>query len=194
MFIRNKSESLLNIQRLGLNFFPERVFNPNDKKLKFRIQCFVEENNAELYVLRDYQKCQGNAFFNICKNAIFRYAKKYSSCFSVAVSSKNYGRHVLIGDIYISKTLDTFMFFASDNPNYSTRDVLKNPKWNFCTDYYDNRIKHIPNINKIIDYVFKYNLFDVIVEFAVYPHKVGKNNEYVVIFELRTEYWVSLKK
>ena len=188
MFIRNKSESLLNIQRLGLNYFPEKVFNPNDKKLKSNLKYFVEENNAKLYVLRDYQKSQGKAFFNICKNAIFRYAKKYKNCFSVAVSSKNYGNYVLIGDIYISKSLDTFMFFASDNPNYSTRDVLRNPKWNLCTDYYDKRIDYIPNIDKIIDYIFKYNLFDVIVEFAVYPYRVGKNNEYVVVFELRTDY------
>ena len=194
MFIRSKLDSLLTIKRLGLNFFPERVFNPSDKKLKSKLRYFAEENNAELYVIRDYQKSQGKAFFNISKNAIFRYAKKYSSCFSVAVSSKNYGGYVLIGDIYISKTLETFMFFASDNPNYTTRDVLKNPKWNFCTDYYDKRINYIPNIDKIIDYIFKYNLFDVIVEFAVYPCRVGKNNEYVVIFELRTEYWVSLEK
>lgn len=188
MFIRSKSESLLNIQKLGLNYFPEKVFNPNDKKLESNLHCFVEENDAKLYVLRDYQNSQGKTFLNICEHAIFRYAKKYRSCFSVAVSSQNYGCYVLIGDIYISKTLDTFMFFASDNPSYSTRDVLRNPKWSFCTDYYDKRINYIPNIDKIIDYIFKYNLFDVIVEFAVYSHRVGKNNEYVVIFELRTEY------
>lgn len=188
MIIRNKLESLLTIQRLGLNFFPEKVFNPDDKELKYRLRCFVEENNVELYVLRDYQKSQGNAFFNVYKNAICKYAKKYSSYFSVAVSSRNYGKYTLIGDIYISKTLDTFMFFASDNPNYSTRDVIKNPKWNFCTDYYDKKIKYIPNIDRIIDYIFKYNLFDIIVEFAVYPHRVGKKDEYVVVFELRTKY------
>ena len=54
MFIRSKLDSLLTIKRLGLNFFPERVFNPSDKKLKSKLRYFVKENNAELYVLRDY--------------------------------------------------------------------------------------------------------------------------------------------
>ena len=45
-----------------------------------------------------------------------------------------------------------------------------------------------PNIDKIIDYIFKKELFDVVVEFAVYLEKIGKYNEYVAIFELRTDY------
>lgn len=106
----------------------------------------------------------------------------------MAVSSRAYGKYVLIGDIYISRDLDEFWLIASDNPDYNTRMVLRNPKWNINTCYYDKKIGNIPNIDKIIDYIFKKELFDVVVEFAVYLEKIGKYNEYVAIFELRTDY------
>lgn len=99
-----------------------------------------------------------------------------------------YGKYVLIGDIYISRDLEEFWLIASDNPDYNTRMVLRDPKWNISTYYYDKKIRNIPNIDKIIDYIFKKELFDMVVEFAVYLEKVGKYNEYVAIFELRTDY------
>lgn len=66
--------------------------------------------------------------------------------------------------------------------------VLRDPKWNISTYYYDKKIRSIPNIDKIIDYIFKKELFDMVVEFAVYLEKVDKHSEYVAIFELRTDY------
>ena len=91
-------------------------------------------------------------------------------------------------DLQPSDTLEDFWFLASDNPNYNTRGVLKDPKWNISTDFFDRRIKYVPNIDKIIDYIFEHNLFNVVIEFAVYPERVGKKNEFVAIFELRTHY------
>ena len=188
MIIRNKSDSLFHLEKLGLNYFPEKVFNPKDEKVWKKIKLFIEENDAEFYVLRDVSKCQGQTFFNISKNELYQSINSYDDCFSIAVSSKNYGKYVLIGDIYISDTLEDFWLLASDNPNYNTRGVLKDPKWNYSTNYYDKKIKQVPNIDKIIDYIFEYNLFNVVVEFAVYPGRVGKKNEFVAIFELRTHY------
>lgn len=188
MIIRNKSDSLYHLEKLGLNYFPEKVFNPRDKELMKKVKQFLKENDAELYVMRDVSKCQGRTFFNISKNEVLENIISYDDNFSIAVSSRNYGKYVLIGDIYISDTLEEFWLLASDNPNYNTRGVLKDPKWNYSTDYYDRRIKYVPNIDKIIDYIFEHHLFNVVVEFAVYPHRVGKNNEFVAIFELRTEY------
>lgn len=188
MIIRNKSDSLRHIEKLGLNCFNEKVFNPRDEKMLEKINRFLEENDVERYVLRDVSKCQGRTFFNISKNEVYQSIKSYDDKFSIAVSSKNYGNYVLIGDIYISDTLEDFWLLASDNPNYNTRGVLRDPKWNISTDFYDKRIKYVPNIDKIIDYIFEHNLFNVVVEFAVYPKRVGKKNEFVAIFELRTHY------
>ena len=188
MIIRNKSDSLYHLEKLGLNYFPEKVFNPRDKELMKKVNLFLKENDADLYVMRDVSKCQGRTFFNISKIKVLENIVSYQDNFSIAVSSRNYGEYVLIGDIYVSDTLEEFWLLASDNPNYNTRGVLKNPKWNYSTDYYDRRIKYVPNIDKIIDYIFEHHLFNIVVEFAVYPHRVGKNDEFVAIFELRTEY------
>lgn len=188
MIIRNKSDSLYHLEKLGLNYFPEKVFNPRDEKMLEKINKFLEDNDAERYVLRDVSKFQGRTFFNISKNEVYQNISFYSDKFSIAVSSKNYGKYVLIGDIYISDTLEEFWLLASDNPNYNTRGVLKDPKWNISTDFFDRRIKYVPNIDKIIDYIFEHNLFNVVIEFAVYPERVGKKNEFVAIFELRTHY------
>lgn len=188
MIIRNKSDSLYHLEKLGLNYFPEKVFNPRDENMLGMVSRFLSENDADLYVIRDVSKCQGKTFFNLSKEEVLKNVLAYDNNFSVAVSSKNYGKYELIGDIYISDTLDKFWLLASDNPNYNTRGVLQDPKWNYSTDYYDRRIKYVTNVDKIIDYIFVHHLFNVVVEFAVYPQRVGKNNEFVAIFELRTHY------
>ena len=188
MIIRNKLDSMYQLKKLGLNCFPEEIFNPKDKNMLENVSQFFSQNDANLYVVRDISKWQGNTYFNVSKEETLKNILSYNDNFSIAVSSKNYGEYTLIGDIYISDTLDKLWLLASDNPNYNTRGVLKNPKWNYSTDYYDRRIKYVPHIDKIIDYIFVHNLFNVIVEFAVYPQRVGKNNEFVAIFELRTEY------
>ena len=188
MIIRSKRDNIYYLEKLGVNYFPEKSFNPKDEKLQEKVEGFLNENNVNLYVMRDVSNFQGKTFFNISKNEVYENLKAYSDWFSIAVSSGNFGKYELIGDIYISKTLEEFWIIASDNPKYTTRGVLKDPKWNYSTDYYDRRLKYIPNIDKIVDYIFEYELFDMIVEFVVYPHKVGKNKEYVAIFELRTNY------
>ena len=188
MIIRKKLDSLYQLKKLGLNFFPEEIFNPRDKNMLEKVSQFLSQNDADLYVIRDISKWQGKIFFNMSKEETLKNVLSYDDNFSIAVSSRNYGKYVLIGDIYISDTLDKFWIFASDNPNYNTREVLRDPRWNYSTDYYDRRLKYIPNIDKIIDYIFVHSLFNVIVEFAVYPRRAGKNNEFVAIFELRTDY------
>lgn len=115
MIIRNKEESLYYLEKLGLNYFTEKVFDPTDNMLLSKVEEFLDENNQNIYVLRD-------------------------------------------------------------------------PTWNISTNYYDKKIKYIPNIDKIIDYIFKHDLFDTVVEFSVYLERVGKYQEHVVIFELRTNY------
>ena len=188
MIIRNKEESLYYLEKLGLNYFTEKVFDPTDNMLLSKVEEFLDENNQNIYVLRDPIKCSGKTFFNVSREKVFELIKVYDNNFSIAVSSKAYGNYVLIGDIYISGDLEKFYLLASDNPSYNTRMVLRDPTWNISTNYYDKKIKYIPNIDKIIDYIFKHDLFDTVVEFSVYLERVGKYQEYVAIFELRTNY------
>lgn len=188
MKIRDKSESLYYLESLGLNYFTEEVFDPKDKLMMHKVIDFLDNNNQNIYVLRDKSCCSGKTFFNVSREEVLELIGQYKDKFSVAVSSRAYGKYVLIGDIYISRDLDEFWLIASDNPDYNTRMVLRNPKWNINTCYYDKKIRSIPNIDKIIDYIFKKELFDMVVEFAVYLEKVGKHSEYVAIFELRTDY------
>lgn len=188
MRIHNKSESLYYLEKLRLNHFTEEVFDPKGMFMMNRVREFLEENNQNLYVLRDPTRCSGNTYFNVSREEVLELVRQYTNKFSVAVSSRAYGKYVLIGDIYISRDLEEFWLIASDNPDYNTRMVLREPKWNISTYYYDKKIRNIPNIDKIIDYIFKKELFDMVVEFAVYLEKVGKYNEYVAIFELRTDY------
>ena len=188
MIIRNKEESLYYLEKLGLNYFTEKVFDPTDNMLLSKVEEFLDENNQNIYVLRDPTKCASKPFFNVPREKVLELIKVYDNNFSIAVSSKAYGNYVLIGDIYISRDLEKFYLLASDNPSYNTRMVLRDPTWNISTNYYDKKIKYIPNIDKIIDYIFKHDLFDTVVEFSVYLERVGKYQEYVAIFELRTNY------
>ena len=188
MKIRDKSENLYYLEKLGLNYFTEESFDSMDKNFVSKVRKFLEENNQNIYVLRDPTKCSGKTFFNVSGEEVLELIGQYDNKFSVAVSSRAYGKYVLIGDIYISRDLEEFWLIASDNPDYNTRMVLRDPKWNIKTNYYDKRIKNVPNIEKIIDYIFEKEVCDVVVEFAVYLERVGKYNEYVAIFELRTDY------
>lgn len=66
MIIRNKSDSLYHLEKLGLNYFPEKVFNPRDENMLGMVSRFLSENDADLYVIRDVSKCQGKTFL-ICQ-------------------------------------------------------------------------------------------------------------------------------
>lgn len=62
MIIRNKEESLYYLERLGLNYFTEKVFDPTDNMLLSKVEEFLDENNQNIYVLRDPTKCSGKTF------------------------------------------------------------------------------------------------------------------------------------
>lgn len=185
MQISSKIESIKTIRKLNLNHLPEEIFFKDQVS---DIQNFLESTNQGLYIIRDLSKPKGLTYFNVTPDKVMDCVANYTSSFSIAVSSFNYSTYVLHGDIFISRDLETLYLYASDNLTNKPRDLLSNSKWNISTSYYDTRLKRIPNIDYIIDYIFKYNLFNVIVEFGVFPIKLGQNNEKVLIFELRTKY------
>ena len=68
------------------------------------------------------------------------------------------------------------------------RNIYKNPKYNLHTNIEDNKLWDIPGFSKIISYISEHELYDVVVEFAVFDCAVGVYNEKVAIFELRSEF------
>jgi len=52
----------------------------------------------------------------------------------------------------------------------------------------DDKLWEVPGFNDLIKYVIEHNLKDTIVEFVVFNHNVGVNNEKVLIVELRSDY------
>ena len=72
--------------------------------------------------------------------------------------------------------------------NCSVRQAEVNPQFSFTCDIDDKRLDDIDGLDQVIDYVFKKNLFDVMVEFASMDIPIGTNQEKVIVFELRTEY------
>ena len=158
MQISSKIESIKTIRKLNLNHLPEEIFFKNQVS---DIQNFLKSTNQGLYIIRDLSKAKGLTFFNVTPDKVMNCISDYTSSFSIAVSAFNYSTYTLHGDIFISRNLETLYLYASDNLSNKPRDLLSNSKWNISTSYYDPQLKRVPNIDYIIDYIFKYNLFDV---------------------------------
>lgn len=47
MRIHNKSESLYYLEKLGLNYFTEEVFDPKDMFMMKRVREFLEEKRSD---------------------------------------------------------------------------------------------------------------------------------------------------
>ena len=113
------------------------------------------------------------------------YIKKFE-IFSVNVSSLNY-KQLLVGEGIIHKD-GRIMLRISTNPKHSGWDARGNPSHDIDSDIFDKSLSKIPGMDVYLDYVFKKNLLDVIVEFHVFNETMGSENEQVVIWELRTHY------
>lgn len=79
-------------------------------------------------------------------------------------------------------------YIVSNNPEFSVRDAYSKPDYSGKTDIYNRKLSKIKGMDLIIDYILLNKLTNIIVEFTVFNCKVGKNNENVVIWELRNEY------
>lgn len=179
MKILNKTDSLNQIKRLGLNTVPEIVVSPNSLE---KIDEFVKKYPASQYVLRDNSTALGKYFY-ATKDEIKELAKNYTSPFSLAVSFYSYGGITLIGDILVSGDRVELTASTDSNANHRNADEIS-----IYSNLYDDKLWRIPGFNDLIKYIADKNLMDIIVEFVVFDHKVGTKKEKVLITELRTEY------
>lgn len=184
MIIKTKLESINKINELNLNKFPEQLFR-NDEE--FEVQKFLNSYPANFYAIRDKSKVGGTFKLKVAYNRVLDEIKEYS-LFTINVSSANYvDNQLLVGEIEFLSNGEVYAILSVD-PTASVRDVLSNPTFNLKTDIFDKQLSKIPHFDYIYQYISNNNLYDVIVEFALFDKNVGIKNEKVIVYELRTHY------
>lgn len=186
MKIKSKIESYEKIIELNLNRFPEKVFKCSEIN---EVNDFIKKYPANYYAIRDKSKVGGVFKLKVEPENILKEVAGYD-LFSINVSSYNYiDNQLLVGEILISNT--DVNAILSTNSKYSVRDAIRNPDFNFITNIFDDNIlNRIPYFDKVYKYIVENKLQNVIVEFAYFDKPVGINNENIIIYELRTDYWL----
>lgn len=187
--IKDKKDSINVMKDLRLNYFPLQAFEVDDIE---GISAFMEKYPAKEYVLRSANKAKGDFFFveNIqqAKEKLCYFEKEVT----VSVSYNEYKEDiVLVGDIIVHKNSgqsDTIDLTARTDSEATHRNIYEKPEYNLHAGLDEDRVWDIPGFSKIMRYVSDHELYDVIIEFAVYDCKIGINKENVVICELRTGY------
>lgn len=184
MKIKNKMESIIRINELHLNRFPEQVFYKGEEE---QVQHFLKMYPASYYAIRDKSKSGGVFKLKVTYDKVLEEISEYS-LFSINVSSANYvDNQLLVGEIEILSNGEVYAILSTDS-TASVRDALSNPTFNLKTDIFDRRLNDIPNFDFIYQYIISNGLIDVIVEFSLFDKEVGINNEKIVVYELRTHY------
>lgn len=184
MIIKNKLESINKINELKLNKFPEQLFRENEET---KVQKFLNYYPVKFYAIRDKSKYGGIFKLKVDSNKVLEEVKKYN-LFTINVSSANYvDNQLLVGEIEFLSNGEVYAILSID-PTASVRDALSNPTFNLKTDIFDKHLNKIPHFNYIYQYISNNNLYDIIVEFALFDKNVGIKNEKIIVYELRTHY------
>ncbi len=183
--INNKIESINEIQRRGLNKFPERLFKKGQEK---QVLNFIKKYPATYYAVRDKSRAGGIFKLKVEADRILDEIKDYD-LFTLNVSSANYTENqLLVGEIEILSDGGVYATLSIDG-RASVRDALTEPTFNIKTDIFDDQVLNvIPYFDIIYSYIVEHDLKDLIVEFALFNEKVGIKKEKVIIYELRTNY------
>lgn len=184
MKIESKRHSAETIKRLRLNGVPEIVLHELDEQA---IKNFCSKYPSTKYILRDLSTPTGKYYFASNLEECLNYSKTYDSTFSIGISCFSYGGVILLGEILVSNNNITLVARTDDKATH--RNIYDQSEINFVnTTMEDDRLWEVPGFNDLIKYVIEHNLKDTIVEFVVFNHNVGVNNEKVLIVELRSDY------
>lgn len=186
--IKDKKDSIIKMKELGLNYFPLDVFEVDDLS---GIRAFFEKYKAEEYVLRSTNKAQGEFCFVKSFDEAVKLLPKFKNEVTLSVSYNEYKDDlIIVGDIKVHKGYsgDTVDLTARTDSEATHRNIYENPQYNLHASLDEDRVWRIPGFSKIMRYISDHELYDVIVEFAVYDCKIGVKKDNVVITELRTAY------
>ncbi len=183
--ISNKLQSLKTIKQLKLNNMPVEYFEVYDKEL---LKEFFDKYDYKYYVVRDFGHASSQFFrFNVTKEEVYDYVKDAEK-FAINVSTSNFkGHQICTGAILIRRNMNVTLSVCCKD-ECSVRQAEVNPEYSFNCDIDDKRLNQIDGLDQVIDYIFKKNLFDYMVEFSSFDIPVGIQNEKVIVFELRTNY------
>lgn len=185
MRIKSKEESVKIIDKLNLNVFPSIRATCENKN---EILNFLNQNKNCKFAIRDIAKSMSKLYKNNLSYKELKVQLENIKDCIITVSGLTYKEHKLLsGEIFINSNMN-IVLTVSSNKDSSARDAAISPEYSFTTSLFENTYKKVPNIDIILNYLFKYELFDVIVEFTIFDIPVGRNQEYVIIWELRTEY------
>ena len=77
---------------------------------------------------------------------------------------------------------------ARTDENANHRNIYTEPEYNMHISLDSDQLWDVPGFSKLMGYISNYELYDIVVEFAVFSARVGTNKDNVVIFEIRSEY------
>ena len=172
------------INELGLNKFPEQLFKADEQE---KVREFLNCYPAQYYAIRDKSSASGIFKLKVLAKDVLTEIRDYN-LFTINVSSANYVENqLLVGEIEILSNGEVYATLSLD-PTASVRDALRNPTFNLKTDIFDKRLNGMPNFDLIYQYISDNELYNVIVEFALFDTEVGIKKENIIIYELRTHY------
>lgn len=184
MKIESKRHSAEIIKRLRLNGVPEVVLHEFDNHAIIK---FCEKYPSTKYILRDLDTPNGKYYFGSNCEECLTNAKAYTGSFSLGVSCFSYGGVVLLGEVLLTDNNVTLVARTDDKATH--RNIYEQSEINFVnTSMENNKLWEVPGFDILIKYIIEHNLKNVIVEFVVFDHNVGVNNEKVLIVELRSDY------
>ena len=182
--VKNKEHSINLIKQMGLNSMPQSVLDKTDPE---GIENFFKKNPAKEYVVRDIFSPMGKYKFVSGLEECLEYVSTIKADrFCVSVSFRTIPGRILLGDIYVKDNMVSLS--ASKDSSANHRNIYDNPQIMLNCELFDDRLWDVPGFEKLIDYINRFNLYDIVVEFAIFNSKVGTKRENVVIIELRSDY------
>ncbi|MBQ8430800.1 MAG: hypothetical protein IJX26_02505 [Clostridia bacterium] len=186
MEIKSKTDSSVQLKRLGLNYIDNIIIETNNLE---NAKLFVEQNPAEEYCLRSLDSALGQYFFAKNIDEIIELSKNYNDKFWLGVSTRPLATHLLLlGDIKVDKERNIVDLVAKTSTNANHRNLDDNPEFNFHTTLEDDNLWNVPSFLTLINYISKHHLYNMVVEFAIYDCPVGHHKENILIYEIRTNY------
>lgn len=184
--IKNKLESQKLIEKKGLNYNPYIILKEDSPTME--VLEFI--SRYEELAIRD-PRPMGKFHHCIPQAKVLDVLAGYDSIIGLRLqpSLKRYDDEFLVlqGDIEVGRFTTQVKATLNDAPGVSLREATNNPnlyktyQWNWVED----KDPEITGLRQIMNYIFKHELFDMIVEFTIYSRPVGKNNENLIIWELR---------
>ena len=188
IIIKDKKDSIAKIKQMGINHFPQDVFDVDDVAA---IEDFFADYPADEYVLRSTNKTNGSFFYVKNVDEVKGLLSNFEDEVTISVSMRSFQEDVvLLGDITVRRDGGSEMvdLTARDDEDANHRNIYEAPKYNLHASLEDDRLWRIPGFSKLMRYVSEHELYNVILEFVVYDCKVGVHKDNVVIIEIRTGY------